>query len=82
MSLTLPHTLTVNTTGGVPVGLRLDLDLSKTIPVTNGSFGTTVTPTFDVSTVARTDAGSAHRLSSSEGVVTAADRRIGPRIRL
>ncbi len=55
VSVTLPHTLTVNATGGVPVGLRLDLDLSKTIPVTNGNFGTTVTPTFDVSTVARTD---------------------------
>ena len=30
--------LTVNATGGVPVGLRLDFDLSKTIQVTNGSF--------------------------------------------
>jgi hypothetical protein len=69
VSISLPHTLTVNATGGVPVGLRLDLDLSKTIPVTNGSFGTAVTPTFDVSTVARTDTG-AHIDWFAGGVVT------------
>ncbi len=69
VGLSLPHTLTVNASGGVPVGLRLDLDLSKTIPVSGGNFGTTVTPTFNVSTVARTDAG-AHIDWFVGGVVT------------
>lgn len=69
VSLSLPHTLMVNTKGGVPVGLRLDLDLSSTIPVSGGNFGTTVTPTFYVSAIARTDAG-AHIDWFVGGVVT------------
>lgn len=68
-TVSLPNKLTVNTTGGVPVGLRLDLDLSKSIPVSGGNFSTMVTPTFDVSAVARTDQG-AHIDEFIGGVVT------------
>jgi hypothetical protein len=71
VSLPLPHSITITSTtaGGVPVGLRMDLDLSKTIPVSGGNFGTTVTPTFYVSTVTRTDTG-AHIDEFIGGVVT------------
>jgi len=43
-------------TSSAPVGLRIDLDLRKSISVTNGVIGT-VTPTFDISTVKNTDSG-------------------------
>jgi Domain of unknown function (DUF4382)/Domain of unknown function (DUF5666) len=56
-TITLNKPLTITATGGQPVGLRIDLDLAQTIPVTNGAIGTTVTPTFNVTTVARTDQG-------------------------
>ena len=43
---------------GAPVGLRMDFDLHKSIQVdSNGNITGTVNPTFDVSTVARTDPG-------------------------
>jgi len=46
----------VVTTGGVPVGLRMDFDLQKSIGVdANGNITGTVTPTFHVNTVANTD---------------------------
>jgi len=44
--------------GGAPVGLRIDFDLAKSIGVdSNGNITGDVNPTFDVSTVARTDTG-------------------------
>jgi uncharacterized protein DUF4382 len=46
----------VVTTGGVPVGLRMDFDLQKSIGVDgSGNITGTVTPTFHVNTVANTD---------------------------
>jgi hypothetical protein len=43
---------------GAPVGLRVDFDLRKSIQVDgNGQITGEVTPTFNVSSVARTDAG-------------------------
>ncbi len=43
---------------GAPVGLRVDFDLRKSIQVDgNGNITGQVTPTFNVSSVARTDAG-------------------------
>ena len=55
VSITLPHSLTVSQTGGVPVGLRIDLDLGQSIETSGGVPTGTIDPTFDVSTVARTD---------------------------
>jgi hypothetical protein len=40
-----------------PVGLRVDFNLAKSIQVTNGAITGTVTPTFNISTVATTDPG-------------------------
>jgi hypothetical protein len=57
VSITLPHPLTVSQTGGVPVGLRIDLDLGQSIETSGGVPTGTIDPTFDVSTVARTDTG-------------------------
>ena len=59
VNLTLNHPLKVNTMGGVPVGLRIDFDLGQSIQPIGGPFTSPVTvdPTFDVSTVARTDTG-------------------------
>ncbi len=57
VSLTLNHPLTI-TTAGAPVGLRMDFDLKDSIQVdSNGNITGTVDPTFNVRTVARTDAG-------------------------
>ncbi|HUV68152.1 MAG TPA: DUF4382 domain-containing protein [Terracidiphilus sp.] len=48
----------VITKAGAPVGLRMDFDLHKSIQLdSNGNITGTVDPTFDVSTVARTDTG-------------------------
>lgn len=54
--VTLPTPLVVSQTG--PVGLRVDFDLYKSIQVdSTGQITGAVTPTFNVSTVAPTDAG-------------------------
>ena len=45
----------VVTQSGTPVGLRLDLDLYKSILTSNGQITGSVTPTFNVSTVAYND---------------------------
>jgi hypothetical protein len=42
---------------GAPVGLRLDLDLYKSILTSNGQITGSVTPTFNVTTVANSDTG-------------------------
>ena len=42
---------------GAPVGLRLDLDLFKSILTSGGQITGSVTPTFNVTTVANTDPG-------------------------
>jgi len=55
VSIPLPHSLTVSQTGGVPVGLRIDLDLRQSIETSGGVPTGTIDPTFDVSAVARTD---------------------------
>jgi len=57
--ITLAKSLTVSTTGGVPVGLRMDLDLAQSLTLTTSGSTTTasIDPTFDVTTVARTDTG-------------------------
>jgi Domain of unknown function (DUF4382) len=57
ITLNKPLVIASKASGGVPVGLRIDLDLAQSIPVTNGAISTTVTPTFNVSTVARSDQG-------------------------
>jgi len=57
VSITLNNPLTVSATGGVPVGLRMDLDLGQSIETSGGSITGTIDPTFDVKTVARTDQG-------------------------
>jgi hypothetical protein len=59
VSITLNHPLTITSTtsGGVPVGLRMDFDLAQSVEVNNGAITGTVNPTFDVTTVARTDTG-------------------------
>ena len=57
VNVTLNKPLVV-TTGGSPVGLRIDFDLAQSIKTdTSGNFTGTVNPTFDVRTVARTDSG-------------------------
>jgi hypothetical protein len=43
--------------GSQPVGLRMDFDLAKSITVSGGNITGSVTPTIDVSTVARQDLG-------------------------
>ena len=40
-----------------PVGLRIDFDLAQSLTIGTGATSATVDPTFNVSTVARTDAG-------------------------
>ena len=57
VSITLTNPLTVSATGGVPVGLRMDLDLGQSVQVSGGNITGTIVPTFDVRTVARTDQG-------------------------
>jgi hypothetical protein len=52
-----PLTITSKASGGVPVGLRMDLDLAQSVETNNGAITGTVNPTFDVTTVARTDQG-------------------------
>lgn len=54
---TLTNPLVVSATGGAPVGLRVDLDLAKTVQVSSGNFTGQVTPTFDIKTVGVGDAG-------------------------
>ncbi len=63
VTFNLPKSLTIGT-NTPPVGLRMDFDLAQSIPVDsngnielNSSGDVTVTPTIDVSTVTRTDAG-------------------------
>ncbi len=58
-SVTIPLSkpLVISATAGQPVGLRIDFDLAQSIQVTNGAITGTVDPTFDVTTVARTDQG-------------------------
>ena len=57
VNVTLPTPLVV-IQAGAPVGLRLDLDLYKSILTSNGQITGSVTPTFNVSTVANSDPGS------------------------
>jgi hypothetical protein len=57
VTIQLNKPLDVTATGGQPVGLRIDFDLAQSIQVTNGAITGTVDPTFDVTTVARTDQG-------------------------
>jgi hypothetical protein len=57
ITLNKPLVITSKASGGVPVGLRIDFDLAQSIQTTNGAITGTVNPTFDLSTVARTDAG-------------------------
>lgn len=60
----------VVTHGGAPVGLRIDFDLAQSLQIASGATSATVDPTFNVSTVARTDAG-AH-IDEYIGAVTTA----------
>lgn len=71
VNIPLDKTLTVSATGGVPVGLRMDLDLAQSLTLTgSGSSATaSIDPTFDVTTVARTDTG-AHIDEFIGGVTT------------
>jgi len=57
VNITLNNPLKVSATGGVPVGLRMDLDLGQSIETSGGGITGTINPTFDVKTVARTDNG-------------------------
>ncbi len=57
VSITLNNPLTVSATGGVPVGLRIDMDLGQSLETSGGNITGTIVPTFDVRTVARTDQG-------------------------
>jgi hypothetical protein len=57
VNITLNKPLVV-AAGGAPAGLRVDFDLAQSIQVDgSGNFTGNVNPTFDVRTVARTDAG-------------------------
>lgn len=57
VTVTLNKPLVI-THAGAPVGLRMDFDLAKSIQVdSSGAITGTVDPTFDVTTVARTDSG-------------------------
>jgi len=55
--LNKPLTISSKSSGGVPVGLRMDLDLAQSVETSGGAITGTVNPTFDVTTVARTDTG-------------------------
>ncbi len=55
VNITLNNPLTISATGGVPVGLRMDLDLGQSLETSGGGITGTINPTFDVKTVARTD---------------------------
>jgi len=55
VNITLNNPLTISASGGVPVGLRMDLDLGQSIETSGGNITGTIDPTFDVKTVARTD---------------------------
>ncbi len=55
VNVSLPNTLTVSQTGGVPVGLRIDMDLGQSIVTSGGVPTGTINPVFDVRAVARTD---------------------------
>jgi hypothetical protein len=55
VSITLNSPLTVSATCGVPVGLRIDMDLGQSLETSGGNLTGTIVPTFDVRTVARTD---------------------------
>jgi hypothetical protein len=69
VNVTLNRPLVV-TTGGAPVGLRVDFDLRQSILTdSSGNFTGTVNPTFDVRTVARTEPG-AHIDEFIAGVVS------------
>lgn len=59
VNITLNHPLVISSksSGGAPVGLRMDLDLAQSVQVSNGNITGTVDPTFDVRTIARTDSG-------------------------
>ncbi len=59
IDITLPKTLTVSSTetGGVPVGLRIDLNLGQSLTTSGGDVTGAITPVFEVSTVSRTDTG-------------------------
>jgi len=59
VDITLNHALTISSksSGGAPVGLRMDFDLAQSVQVSGGAITGTVNPTFDVTTVARTDQG-------------------------
>jgi hypothetical protein len=57
VSIPLSSSLTVSAPGGVPVGLRIDLDLGQSLQTSGGNLTGTVDPTFDIKTVARTDTG-------------------------
>jgi hypothetical protein len=56
VNVTLATPLVV-TQSGAPVGLRLDFDLFKSILTSGGQITGSVTPTFNVTTVANTDPG-------------------------
>jgi hypothetical protein len=70
VNITLNNPLTVSATGGVPVGLRMDLDLGQSIETSGGNITGTIDPTFDVRTVARTD--TAAHIDEFIGSVTSA----------
>ncbi len=57
VTLNKPLVITSTASGGVPVGLRIDFDLAQSIQTSNGAITGTVDPTFDVTTIARTDSG-------------------------
>jgi hypothetical protein len=57
VNVTFVNPLTVSQTGGVPVGLRIDMDLGQSILTSGGVPTGTINPTFDVRAVARTDTG-------------------------
>jgi hypothetical protein len=70
VNVTLDKPLVIGS-GNPPVGLRIDLDLAKSIAVdSSGAITGDVTPTFHINTVARTDTG-AHIDELFGGVVTA-----------
>jgi hypothetical protein len=54
---TLTNPLVVPEPGGMPVGLRVDFELAKSIQVSGGNFTGQVTPTFNISTVGPGDSG-------------------------
>lgn len=63
VTIQLDKPVTITSTTGAPVGVRMDLDLQKSIPtdstgaiVQNTDGSVTVTPTFNVNTITNTDA--------------------------